>query len=181
MAAGEGEGAPADAAGDPARASAYFESILAAVGIPLEAVGPLLADLKRSNDREELWTVVPPGTPEALESLAEMGYTLGVISNSDGRAARLLARANLLSLVRFVIDSTFVGLEKPDSRIFRLGLDRAGVEARQAIYVGDLYAVDVVGARKAGITGVLVDPLWLDPSDCPRIRTVADLPGLLTV
>ena len=51
-----------------------------------------------------------------------------------------------------------VGVEKPDPEIFRIALRRAGVEAAEAVHVGDLYAVDVVGARRAGLEPVLLDP-----------------------
>ena len=58
----------------------------------------------------------------------------------------------------FVIDSSEVGVEKPDARIFALALARAGVEPAEAVYVGDLYSVDVRGARAAGVDGILLDP-----------------------
>ena len=51
-----------------------------------------------------------------------------------------------------------VGVEKPDPRIFRLALARAGVGRPQAAYVGDLYSIDVLGARAAGLRPVLLDP-----------------------
>src|SRR5262249_1397802 len=75
----------------------------------------------------------------------------------------------------FVIDSGLVGVEKPDPRIFRLGLDAAKVNAHEAVYVGDLYSVDVLGARAAGIEGVLLDPrgLWA-PGDCVRAAGVLE-------
>jgi putative hydrolase of the HAD superfamily len=64
-----------------------------------------------------------------------------------------------------------VGVEKPDPRIFRLGLRAAGVGAAEAVYVGDLYSVDVLGARTAGLDGVLLDPhgFWA-PRDCRLAR-----------
>src|SRR5436309_12427645 len=44
------------------------------------------------------------------------------------------------------------------------------------IHVGDLYYVDVMGARNAGLRGVLLDEGALRPdADCPRIRTLDDL------
>jgi putative hydrolase of the HAD superfamily len=94
---------------------------------------------------------------------------VGVISNSN----RHRARSRPLGLARhldFVIDSFEVGVEKPDMRIFELALERAGVEPHQAAYVGDLYSVDVRGARAAGLQGILLDPggHW-GARDCPRV------------
>ena len=76
----------------------------------------------------------------------------------------------------FFIDSFHVGVEKPDPRIFQLATSRALVEPAQAAYVGDLYWVDVVGAREAGLLPILYDPFLLNPDvDCPRIGAISDL------
>ena len=72
----------------------------------------------------------------------------------------------------FVIDSSQVGVEKPDPRIFRIALERAGMAATDAVYVGDLYSVDVLGARAAGLNAILMDPgaCW-GARDCPTAPT----------
>jgi FMN phosphatase YigB (HAD superfamily) len=46
------------------------------------------------------------------------------------------------------------------------------VAAAEAVYVGDLYSVDVVGARGAGLSAILMDPgaCW-GPRDCPAVPT----------
>lgn len=51
-----------------------------------------------------------------------------------------------------------MGVEKPDPRIFHLGLREAGVAPAGAVYAGDLCSVDVLGARAAGLDGILLDP-----------------------
>ena len=58
----------------------------------------------------------------------------------------------------FVLDSGEVGVEKPDRRIFDLALERAGIAAAEAAYIGDLYTIDVRGAGAAGLRPVLLDP-----------------------
>ena len=65
-----------------------------------------------------------------------------------------------------------MGVEKPDPRIFQIALERAGLEPSEAAYVGDLYSIDVLGARAAGLHAVLMDPgaCW-PPRDCPTART----------
>jgi putative hydrolase of the HAD superfamily len=166
---------------DSSRARVYFGAILRAIGIDGDRADSLFEVVQRRNREVGLWRVVPDGTPEALRLLRESGIAVGVISNSDGSAARLLGEVGLAPLLSCVIDSAVVGVEKPDPRIFRMGLERLGVCAHEAVYVGDLYTVDVLGARRAGITGILVDPLWLEEADCPRVRTVAGLPDLLSL
>jgi putative hydrolase of the HAD superfamily len=67
-------------------------------------------------------------------------------------------------------------VEKPDPRLFEIALDRSGARRDTTIHVGDLYQVDVVGARAAGIRGVLLDqPGLYERVDCPRVRSLADL------
>jgi len=67
-------------------------------------------------------------------------------------------------------------VEKPDPRMFEMALERSGARAETTIHVGDLYHVDVVGARAAGLRGVLLDEADLYPeADCPRIRGLAEL------
>jgi len=58
-------------------------------------------------------------------------------------------------LFHFVIDSSEVGLRKPDPRIFELALERLGVPAARAVFLDD-YAGNVQAAERVGIRGVLV-------------------------
>jgi putative hydrolase of the HAD superfamily len=94
---------------------------------------------------------------------------VGVVSNSNGSVGRALDEAGLGAALDFVIDSTVVGIAKPDARVFALVLRAAGVDAHEAVYLGDSYFVDVIGARAAGLGAVLFDPggVW-GARDCPR-------------
>jgi putative hydrolase of the HAD superfamily len=69
-----------------------------------------------------------------------------------------------------------VGFEKPDVRIFEQALERAGCDPRATLHVGDMYHADVVGARKASLHAVLLDPFddWIDV-DCHRMKSFAQL------
>lgn len=129
---------------------------------------------------DRLWGRVSPGTNEALDRLLAAGWRLGVVSNSDGFIQRRLAAAGLLQRFETVVDSALVGVEKPDPKIWQIALDRLEVGAESAIYVGDIYHVDVLGARAVGLEAILVDPYDDQPeAECPRIRSVADLPEFL--
>ena len=108
--------------------------------------------------------------------IKEQGLVVGVVSNADGRVESYLKGAGLWELFDFVLDSHLVGVEKPDPRIFEMALAKARVAARESLYVGDLYQVDVVGARSAGLFPVLMDPLMADEyQDVARVRNVEDL------
>jgi putative hydrolase of the HAD superfamily len=75
-----------------------------------------------------------------------------------------------------LIDSHLVGHRKPDAAIFRLTLERLGLEAPEAAFVGDSYAHDALAAQAIGLRGILLDPLDLHPeSICPRIKSLDEL------
>ncbi len=157
----------------------YFGALFKGCGVlpeHLESVGERVREVHR---KSHLWTWVDPATAPALATLRDRGYRLAVISNADGRVEGLLEKAGLRGLVEFVLDSQVEGVEKPDPEIFLRACRRMGVEPARSLYVGDLYPVDVLGARKAGLHAVLLDPL--DRLDYPvdRIPNVAALPGYL--
>jgi len=121
-----------------------------------------------------------PGARAAIRGVKAAGLVVGVVSNSNGSAHALLDGAGLAAELDFVIDSALVGVEKPDPRIFHLGLAQAGVGAHEAVYVGDLYSIDVLGARAAGLGSILLDPrgFW-GPRDCDTARDVGAATALI--
>jgi REG-2-like HAD superfamily hydrolase len=165
---------------DASRGRIFFAEIFRQVGVPGERFAPLARRLFARHAERNLWCAVRERTAETLEELRRRGYRLGVISNADGRVEALLEETGLLPHFEFVIDSATVGVEKPDPRIFRLGLERMGAEPHEAVYVGDIYEIDIVGARAAGMRAILVDPLSrLGHLDCDRIAALHELPERL--
>jgi putative hydrolase of the HAD superfamily len=127
-----------------------------------------------------LWRVPDPDAVPTLTALRAGGRRLGVVSNSDGTIAAGLERVGLAGFFETVVDSGAEGVEKPDPAIFRIALRRMGAAPEEAVYVGDIPAVDLAGARAAGITPVLIDPRDLFPGEsAPRIRSLSELPGVL--
>lgn len=124
-----------------------------------------------------LWSHVLPGVPQALAALRAAGVKLAVVSNSDGSVEEGLEHLGLRAHFDAVMDSTRVGFEKPDPRIFARALEAVGVAPQRTAHVGDLFAVDVVGARAAGLHGILVDPYgdWCDEpcATTPDVATLA--------
>jgi HAD superfamily hydrolase (TIGR01509 family) len=119
-----------------------------------------LAELEdRSRSGEVLWSEPTPGALATLAALRRRGLTVVIVTNSDGHAEENLRECGVVGVP--VIDSTIVGSEKPDVRIFEAALHRAGagIRATDVVHVGDTLSADVAGARDAGITPVHFDPL----------------------
>jgi putative hydrolase of the HAD superfamily len=161
---------------DGSRWQVHFFGALTSLGFARDELAKAGPEIRAEHERANLWTVVQPGAREALAALRARRLIVACISNSDGTVADLLARAGLGAVLDFVVDSGVVRIEKPDPAIFALALDRAGVAAAEAMHVGDLFPVDVVGARRAGIEPVLLDPLGrYAERGC---RTSPDVPSL---
>lgn len=163
---------------DRERGTRYLESLLRLAGVPEERMQVARDTLLALHGERHLWSGMDPETPAALERLRTAGYRLAVVSNSDGRAAEALAAAGLLGAFELVIDSGLVGVEKPDPAIFALTLEQMALQADEALYVGDIYEVDVVGARAAGLEVLLLDPhrqhAARDVPTAPSIAAVAE-------
>jgi HAD superfamily hydrolase (TIGR01662 family) len=102
------------------------------------------------------WDQILPGTHAALERLRKE-YAIAVISNADGRIDAVLRRCGIVDCFASITDSGNVGHEKPHPAIFETALREMKAEAAESLYVGDLYSVDYVGARQAGMQAVLFD------------------------
>ncbi|HTQ04438.1 MAG TPA: HAD family hydrolase [Polyangiaceae bacterium] len=135
--------------------------------------------LRSYHDTTNLWECVIDGTEAALEGLARR-YRLGVVSNANGTVRRKLERVGLGRFFETVVDSAEEGIEKPDPRLFHVALERLGARAEHSAYVGDIFKVDVVGARAAGLHPVLLDPRGAHADKpCDRVATLGEVAALL--
>ena len=164
-------------ANDQQRGWLYFDLVLTHAGVPISAeTQAALADLQVYHADQNLWETVPDGVPEALDAFRALGLKLIVVSNANGRARFLLERLGLASRLAMVFDSHEEGVEKPDPRFFQIAMERSGATPDSTMHVGDLYHVDVEGARAAGLRPMLLDPLDLyEGFDCERVRSLNEL------
>jgi putative hydrolase of the HAD superfamily len=120
-----------------------------------------------------------------LHRLRDSRLLLGVISNFEEWLERLLVHLGVADLFDVQVISGIEGVEKPDSAIFRLALERAGMEASGCVYVGDNPIFDTAPAEAIGMRAVLIDRRERFPDHSGpgvRITSLADLPqaiGLL--
>ena len=162
---------------DASRGWLFFDLILEHAGIPPSPkTAAALTELHAYHQANNLWELVPGGVRPALAALRAHGLKLVVVSNANGTLRAHMNRIDLASHVDIVIDSRDEGVEKPDPRLFRIALDRAAARPESTIHVGDLYQVDVVGARAAGLRAVLLDETNLRPdADCDRVASLDEL------
>jgi putative hydrolase of the HAD superfamily len=141
----------------------YAEAFCAVLGTRgRKAVGALTDLAERSWSGYVLWSEPTPGAIKAIVALRLAGLAVLIVTNSDGHAAENLRDSGILAATGLtksdVVDSVLVGSAKPDKGIFAAALRRAGVNAADAVHVGDMVSTDVVGARRAGIAPIHFDP-----------------------
>ncbi|MEE4270288.1 MAG: HAD-IA family hydrolase [Thermoanaerobaculales bacterium] len=117
---------------------------------------PLLAELYAAFSRPEIWQAYPE-TRATLSALRRAGLRSAVISNWDRRLPKILADLELTPSFDTVTVSSIEGMEKPAAAIFESTLARLGVDAAQALHVGDSPLEDYEGAAAVGMTPVLID------------------------
>jgi putative hydrolase of the HAD superfamily len=169
------------ATSDEKRGWLYFEMILERAHVPLNgATADALAELHRYHQEFNLWDYMPDDVLPSLRALRSLDLQLVIVSNANGTMTKLAERLGLTECVGCVLDSQIEQVEKPDPRFFEIAIQRSGADADMTVHVGDLYHVDVVGARAAGITPVLLDVAGLYPeADCLRVRSLPELVELV--
>jgi HAD superfamily hydrolase (TIGR01549 family) len=125
-------------------------------------------------------SIVPDEVRNALGLLKQADYLMAVLSNRDKPFDELLRTHTIIQYFDFCIAAGEVNTYKPEPGLFEHALQRASLGAQEAIYVGDNYFADVVGARRAGLTPVLFDPRGIFPeADCITIKTFEELSAIL--
>ena len=162
---------------DASRGWLFFDLVLAHAGIDRsDSTARALEELHAYHRSSNLWEYVPPYVVPFLEALRGRGLRLVVVSNANGTLLAHMQRLGLTERFDHILDSQDEGVEKPDPRFFEIALARSGAAKATTIHVGDLYYVDVIGARSAGLRGVLLDEADLRPdTDCPRVRSLDGL------
>jgi putative hydrolase of the HAD superfamily len=125
------------------------------------------------------WDQILPGTRAVLERIRQE-YAIAVISNADGRIDAVLGRCGIEDCFASITDSGIVGCEKPHRAIFEAALREMKAEAAESLYVGDVYSVDYVGARNAGMQAVLFDVAGAyREREFPRVESLGELESWL--
>lgn len=125
------------------------------------------------------WDQILAGTRDALDRIRQQ-YATAVISNSDGKIEVVLRRCGIFDCFASITDSGNVGQEKPHPAIFRAALHAMNADPAESLYVGDVYSVDYLGARSAGMQAVLFDVAGAyREQQVPRVQSLSELESWL--
>jgi putative hydrolase of the HAD superfamily len=127
------------------------------ITLPPDDFGALADYFDRSLLEADPGPTLIDGAGEAVRRLAQI-YRLGIISDSGlsvGNTLRhFLKRDGLLECFTCTTFSDEVGVSKPHVHIFRVTLDRLGVQPHEAVHIGDLTQSDIAGAKASGMYAV---------------------------
>lgn len=160
-----------------------------ALGVPEDRLDDATVRIRSAFEDGQAWSEVVPGAPEALRELASRKLRISIISNTvvGGAVVRSLREAGLCQVgegpgtcVDAVLDSSELGMSKPDPRIFHAAMDAMGTTAEETVHMGDSLSADVRGASAAGIRPIHYDPMHLctDRSH-PHLADIRALGSLL--
>jgi putative hydrolase of the HAD superfamily len=133
--------------------------------------------LRREVTRKGLVPV--PGAVETIAALRERGLKTGLITVCSEDVVSLWEETDFHGLFDAEVFSAAVGLRKPDPEIYRIALEQLGVEAEDAMFVGDGANDELGGAERIGMTAVGVEsPTGELPDDWDGLR-IRELPELM--
>ena len=161
----------------------YLETYIEECGVPAEQREEAHRHIDSEFADAALWIEEMSGSRDGLRALADAGIRVGIVSNADGLIGMRLAALEIGQVgpgpgveLECVVDSGDLGVMKPDPRIFDAALAVLDLPTEEVWYVGDMPAIDVVGARRAGLRPFLMDPLGLHvDADYDRTESLSAL------
>jgi putative hydrolase of the HAD superfamily len=152
----------------------YQRTLIKEAGI--EAGENIILGLLGKMQQVKMKLVLFDDVTPTLDDLKGRGLALGLISNVERDMTETITGLGLSSRLDVVVTSQDAGCAKPQPEIFREAAKRAGVQPSEAIYVGDQYQVDILGARGAGMKGILLDRNgYAGNTDCPKVRSLSEI------
>jgi HAD superfamily hydrolase (TIGR01549 family) len=135
--------------------------------------------MKENYDPED---VIPEDVFPTLQKLRESEFTVGLVTNRENPVDEYLNEVGLVNHLDFFFAAGDIGAWKPSPEIFYYALGLANAKPQEAVYVGDNYYADVVGASSANIQPILIDPEGVFPdAEVPVIHAIGELTDILPV
>lgn len=156
----------------------YDREVFRRLGIREEKQEEIFAEIYQFFSEPSAWELYPD-TLGSLEHLRANNLSLAIVSNWNSSLGKIVEGLRLVDYFEFIISSAEAGWKKPSPRIFQLALERAGADASRVVHIGDTYQTDVLGARNAGIRGIMLDRRGGTHHDHEVITCLTELHPLL--
>jgi len=158
----------------------YSQILLRLAGLPEEVAERAAQIAEARHEQRNLWEFTFPWIVETLGQLRDEGYHMSIVSNADGRVEQELHDMGMRGYFERVYDSEVVGVQKPEPGIYELALNDLDLRPEEALFVGDMFYIDIWGANRVGIPGLHLDPLGLyEGWPGAHIQDLRQLPGWL--
>lgn len=117
-----------------------------------------------------------PDSQPALKLVKSRNLITGLISNVGQELDSYCNELGFTPYLDFKVSSFEVGFDKPHPEIFEIALKKAGVASGEALFIGDQYNIDIIGAHKVGMKAVLINRTnQAADYDCPVIDNLLKL------
>jgi HAD superfamily hydrolase (TIGR01549 family) len=153
----------------------YNEQLCEAMGVS-SYFGRLQPALTAQFKQHKGWKLIEDAMA-VLSRLHQRGLPLALVANWDANLSSLAEQLGVKKFFSVIVPSQAVGVEKPDPAIFQPALAELSLSAKtdQILYVGNEYRADVLGARAAGLTPVLIDRSGIyQHADCLRFSSLLE-------
>ena len=158
----------------------FLTRLMSEVGHPHADEAEVVAFGEHMREVYQPVSELTPGALEVLTALREHDLTLGVLSNRSTPFDDELETLGIADFFDFTLAAGEVGIWKPRPEIFHAALERAGARPEEAVYIGDNYYADILGAAKADLDAILVDRrrVFTDVT-APRVECLTEILPLI--
>jgi putative hydrolase of the HAD superfamily len=130
--------------------------------------------------RPEAWHCFPDVAP-AFKLLSTRSFPVRIASNFDARLRAVVqGLPELANCATHLVISSEVGYRKPHAAFYQMTCSSLQLPPERVLCVGDDLENDVVGPRRSGMRGVLLDRHNLRPEGLPSVPDLAALLSLWT-
>ena len=124
-----------------------------------------------------------PHSRPLLQELKKRGYITGVITNGPSLLQNhKMQMSGLMPWVDMLLVSGDVGIHKPDPRLYKIGVERLGLQPEECVYVGDHPVNDIQGALGAGMKVIRMNFGWFKDVDLrPDVPVIEEISQVIDV
>ena len=160
-----------------------FEIMLDMMGLPIDNPKILEKLVISHMDSLSRSMVFPEEYRATIEELIKRGYKLSILSNFDysPTAHKLLELYNITNYFNYIFISEEIGWRKPSPSAFRYVIDRLDISPSEAVFIGDDYEKDIIGARNSNIDSIYVDIKKKRDTYSPAIASVNEFKQILDI